>query len=319
MHSTTPVSPPVSLDIRALRRDIVTHITTQRHRFQVNEPDVEDLAQSAMLTAVASLKTYCPERGDFRGWVFGIVHKVLCRHARDVMRYNARFSDAHHDSDAYAAPEPSPEQYVQRHEAQRELIHAAEKLDPKHCTVFTLHAIDDLAHADIGRALGMSETATQKCYQRTRNKLAECIENDLIDMPLVVMGCQDKSFAPRASPWSWVYRGTHYTGQIAALVVIGWLALTVETKGQPTHQELPNIPAKHAVVMVPEDKSPAGFPNETLTPQDKPADKRSSTPAPRIHVVQSTSKTTVGKGPFVPTVPSYNPPASPASYSYLGR
>ncbi|HMY20696.1 MAG TPA: sigma-70 family RNA polymerase sigma factor [Polyangium sp.] len=321
MHPIPPLPLREIPDISRLRCDIVEHITAKRRRFRVRGSDVDDLAQSALEKIHASMHTYQPERGSFRAWAFGIVHHVLCRHARDMQRYQERFSEYCHNVEEKEAPEPSPEECLHWQQARSEISNVADSLESRNWTVFTLHALDDMSHAEIGREVGMSEAASQKCYQRTRDKLADCLDDEmLVVLPLVLVNCYDKRFDQRSPRSSWIHRGTHYTGQIASLTLVGWLALSaMMARKTQLHEEFVQTDPAPIVAMAPQDKPASVTSGEPVSIQDKPVDKHESAPAPRVPPTKRTPRN-IRETPAPKTnVPLYNPPASPASYRQLGR
>jgi hypothetical protein len=116
--------------------------------------------------------------------------------------------------------------------------------------------------------------------------LAQCLDDELvIVVPLVTVDCQDKRANHGASRWSWVYDGGHYTGQIALLVTVGLLALSLKTT---TTNHVPTMENPPMTVMVPQDKPASVMPSETVHLQDKLVDKRESAAASRVPVVRRT-------------------------------
>lgn len=202
------------VDEPIFRDSIAKYVLATCQRWHVRRADVDDVVQEAWATILARRASFCPERGEFEAWARGVALNVIRQHARDAKRYDARFSDDHQNIDEHAAPEPSPERHAQRAEARSSIVEASDCLTEQQAQIVVLHIVDELSHVDISDELGISESASQKCYQRARNHLARCLEGKLLSaMPPNLTSCDEPiSTLENTSPW---FERSHYFTQLA--------------------------------------------------------------------------------------------------------
>lgn len=142
---------------------------------------------------------------------------MICHHVRDKGRYTKRFCEVHPGVNDPVTAEPSPERHLQRKQARCAISNALDRLSGQQAEVLLLHVIADLSHKEIAEKTGMTESAIQKCFQRTRDKLAECISDEhFCAMPPFVTSCDEPPVRQVPSRWpEW----SHYSGQIVAAVM----------------------------------------------------------------------------------------------------
>ena len=211
-------TPALRFEEPSFREGLASYVAATCSRFRVRRADVEDLVQEVLATVVASMNSFRNEKGEFDAWARGVALNVIRRHSRNSKRYAARFCEYRSNVEDCATPEPSPEWCARRTEARGALANAAENLSEQQAQVLVLYVVDDMTHGDIGRELQISESASQKCYQRARNHLAQCLEMDLLSvMPPFLTSCDEPvSFNKADSRWS---EWSHYAAQFAAVTV----------------------------------------------------------------------------------------------------
>jgi len=186
-------------------------------RWRIPRGEVDDVVQEVWTEILASLASFRPD-GDFSNWTRGIAWKVIRKHVRKSQQYAKRFSEYHANIDEHPAPDPSPERYVQREQARCLISIAAQGVSSRQMAVFVLHAIDGMTHVEIADELDVSESTSQKCFQRTRDHLARCLRGKVFSaMPLDVIGCNEP--APSTVGHSRWNERSHYAGQVAAVIL----------------------------------------------------------------------------------------------------
>jgi RNA polymerase sigma-70 factor, ECF subfamily len=153
-----------------------------------HEQDAEDVTQQAFLSALEGLDGY---RGDasFGTWLLRIAtHAALKvirkRKGLDTVSLEEA-TEAGEDYESIPHPEyiadwrQSPEQLVHKHEIQRLLDEALDKLDEKHRLVFLLRDVEGLSVKETAEALGLSEANTKVRLLRARLQLREQLTRTL--------------------------------------------------------------------------------------------------------------------------------------------
>ncbi len=295
---------------------IKSHVKQMCHQWGISGPDVDDLAQESLAEIVASVRTFRPDKGDFETWARGVARNVIRRYLRDMKRYLERFSSSHDDIDDHAMPQLSPERCAQRAQARCAILNAAENAKSQHMQVVALHVIDEMPHKDIGRELEMSESKSQKCFQRGLDHFARCLANsDLLSvMPPSVTGCDDEpfSFADTTSRW---FERSHYTGQIVA-GVLAFLTLV------PIGAKLPHEETRSAknLAMYRSDKQ-SGVHDEPDIHPVAPAVKPEPASLPSVRVVPTPTRVE-DKPTYVPVLtplPPFKPTERTSAHRPRGR
>jgi RNA polymerase sigma factor (sigma-70 family) len=199
---------------------------------------VDDVVQEVLTEIHASQASFQPGRGDLVQWTRGIAWKVIRRHVQDAEQVTKRFVEDHASIDQHPAPDPSPERCVQLQQARSAISTALKDLSPLHFEVFVLHVVDDLSHAEISERLQLSPANAQKCFQRARDHLAECLGDEhRVVMPPNLAACEESISTPkRRSRWS---ERSHYIVQVATLVMAVSVAFSMKwsTQSPPALEE----------------------------------------------------------------------------------
>jgi len=149
---------------RALRRVVGSYLPPG--------PERDDLAQEVMVAVLQALPRF---RGEslLRTYVLRVAHNVSLRFL-SRRRARARRQD---DTDAGELPGrlASPEEALVRQQRQERLLTAVRRLPLSQRQVLTL-ALEELPHAEIARALGISENAVNTRLHRARVQLRKYLE-----------------------------------------------------------------------------------------------------------------------------------------------
>lgn len=134
--------------------------------------DAEDVAQDALLAALSRIDA-CREPDRFGAWLVQIARN-RARNARDRRRH----ADVPRDEPgelAQPATEPDQERAVTR----RSLTAALGALSPVQREVVLLHDLDGWSHAEIARALAVTEEASRQHLSRARRALRDRLRSIL--------------------------------------------------------------------------------------------------------------------------------------------
>ena len=300
----------------AFRDDIVNYVTNLCRRYRIKRPDVDDLVQEVLIAIMASVAKYQPEKGAFDKWARGIARNIIYRYLRDKTRYAAMFCEVHPNVDEYAAPELSPESSMQETQARCRLSSAANNLTEKQATILMLHVVDDMSHKDIATELKTTEEASQKCYQRARNRMAQCIaEEARCVMPTIETSCSDVSVPNgTASQWFDPSKWSHYSGQIAAAIIAFLMFVPSNREVQPRASITGELPTGHGHAMYEHDKQIAPL-DKLVEYRAVPMAKPEPASMPSVRAMPA-PKTFVGKPtPVKPLpLPPYKQPVTPTKH-----
>ena len=175
-------APALRVHELTFRDGIAAFVRIKCRKLRVRRVFVEDLIQESLAEIVSSIASFRIEKGGFDKWGRGVALNVIRRHIRDAKRYAERFSEYHPNVDEHPAPAPSPERCVLQTQARCRLSSAAQDLTDQQAQILLLHVVDDLSHKEIGSELEITEEASQKCYQRARNRMVQCIADELLSV-----------------------------------------------------------------------------------------------------------------------------------------
>lgn len=216
---------------------ITSYVVTTCRTYRVRNADVFDVVQESLTKIFANVGSFRPEKGStFDAWARGVALNVVRRHARQAKRYGTRFSEYHPNIYEYATHAPSPEQCAQLKEARCAISNAMENLTAQQASAVFFFDIEEMSHMEIGNDLGISEAASHKCHKRGRDKLAQCLDRELLSvMPPFLTCCNDSvSFNAEDSRWP---ETSHYIGQATAAIMavfFAFLQLLPQMMHEPT-------------------------------------------------------------------------------------
>ena len=132
-----------------------------------HDRDPEDIAQDALLKAIAGLDRFDPARGSMEGWLWRIVANT----AKDAMR-RARLRALL--AERLARSEPAvvnlEDVAVARLEA-GELLDALARLSPRDRQLLGLRFVADLDTASVGAIVGLSAESARRAIGRALDRL----------------------------------------------------------------------------------------------------------------------------------------------------
>jgi RNA polymerase sigma-70 factor, ECF subfamily len=160
------------------------------YRMLRQQQDAEDVTQQSFVSALEHLDGFRGE-ANFATWLLRIATYAALKVIRKRQGLPTVSLDAATEpSDSFEnVPHPefiadwrySPEQLAQRHEVQRLLDEALERLDDKHRFVFLLRDVEGLSIKETADALGLSEANTKVRLLRARLQLREYLTRTLGD------------------------------------------------------------------------------------------------------------------------------------------
>ncbi|HRI71143.1 MAG TPA: sigma-70 family RNA polymerase sigma factor, partial [Polyangium sp.] len=202
-------APALRLQEPTFRDGIAKYVARTCRVYGIPDQDVEDLTQETLTNIVKRIGSFRPEDGEFDQWAKGVAVNVIRNYWRELKRYLNRFSGYYPNVDDYAASDPSPERCARRNQARCAIKNAAQGISSRQAQVLVLHAVHDMSHGEIGGELCISESMSQKDYQRALDHLALCIAGKTFAaMPPSLTGC-DEPISPNANESRWHERA-HY-------------------------------------------------------------------------------------------------------------
>lgn len=300
----TALAPLELVERPAFRTVIVPYVAYACRQGRVKRADFDDIVQQIWFEVAMSIPSFQPEKGTFDNWVRCIALNVIRHHVRGKKRYDKRFCEYLPSVKEHPALDPSPERCLQRKQARFALSNLLDGLPEQQANVLLLHAVEDLSHGEIGEAVGISESASQKCFQRTRDKMAECLSTELLSaMPPFVTGCDE----PTSHDFRW-HEWSHYSGQIL-VAVLAFLSF-IPSNRVPHSRALPmdeitTIVTSKTNAMSQRDK-PSDVPDEPSVLSDTACGKPAPASLPSVPVVAtptSVSDKPTYVDPFAPLPP----------------
>ncbi|NND04617.1 MAG: sigma-70 family RNA polymerase sigma factor [Acidimicrobiia bacterium] len=140
-----------------------------------------DLTSETFAVALASLRSYRPDRGPVEAWLFGIARNLLRRYERwrsidsRARRRLGLQAKAVLDSESEAAIE----QLVDLQAISGLLADAIDRLSPKLAMALELRVMGGLSFPDVARRLGCTESAARARVSRALRRLETELEGKL--------------------------------------------------------------------------------------------------------------------------------------------
>jgi RNA polymerase sigma factor (sigma-70 family) len=131
--------------------------------------DATDLAQKTFLGCLESVDRYHNQQ-NFRGWLFAIAYRQLCKHYRsrasDMARFDFQTVTAH-DLD------PTPTSIIARSQDEQLLLEALRKIPVDMQVALELHYWEQMSDAEIATALDLPLGTVKSRIRRARLALTE--------------------------------------------------------------------------------------------------------------------------------------------------
>jgi RNA polymerase sigma-70 factor (ECF subfamily) len=145
-----------------------------------NPTDAEDVAQEAMLKALANIRQFRAE-ARFSTWLIQItVNEALMRRRKDRTRMTEGIED-HRDEEGEYTPRDFadwreiPSEALERKEVRQKLAEALASLDRKYREVFVLRDMEQLNIQETAEALGISVASVKTRLLRARLMLRDLL------------------------------------------------------------------------------------------------------------------------------------------------
>lgn len=145
-----------------------------------NESDAEDVAQEAMLKALAHIRQFRAE-ARFSTWLIQItVNEALMRRRRERAGLiesieERRDEDSEYTPRDFADWREIPSEALERKEVRKKLADALASLDPKYREVFVLRDVEQLNIQETADALGISIASVKTRLMRARLMLRDLL------------------------------------------------------------------------------------------------------------------------------------------------
>ncbi len=136
--------------------------------------DAEDLTSESFVRALAAWRRYDPRRGSVRVWLLGIARHVVA----DWWRRQAVESRAEQVPDAAIAGRAEPEAEALAALAMHEVRGHLANLTDKERDAVALRFGAGLKAAEVGTALGVSETAARMLVHRALSRLRSVVTHE---------------------------------------------------------------------------------------------------------------------------------------------
>ncbi len=229
---SAPADPPIEELLRHAR-----WIEELAHRL-VRDPAVaDDLAQSAWVLALRD-----PERprANVRGWFARVLRNLAReRHRREVQRAPVERRGAR------AEELPSPDELLERAEAERALVDAVTRLDEPHRTTLLLRYFEGLLPAEIARREGVTTASVEhrltRAHARLRERLGEREERGWLALLAPIVAQRPSFVVP--SPEVVVMKVLSIAVVACALVAVGVFLFL-----RSAREDAPPLVADHGAV-----------------------------------------------------------------------
>ncbi len=137
----------------------------------------EELHQEAWLTAMSAIDQFAPERGEFRGWLFGIAKRRVAMHFRkvNVRSETELFEEA--DGASSTSDDLLPDDVIEEVERADAVRAALSELDEPARDVLVNKYVDSMSVAEIADRVGKSPKAVESMLTRARSRLRSLLRS----------------------------------------------------------------------------------------------------------------------------------------------
>jgi len=150
------------------------HVFRVAYRMTGNEQDAEDVVQETFLRAFRRFGGF-----DSRASVSSWLHKIASNYAIDLLRRRKRWRSTDLDQLEHTAPltgsEPEPDRRAFSAEVRDAVQAGLEGLTPRERVAFTLRHHEGMSIREIGRVLGLRESATKNHIFRAVRKMRRAL------------------------------------------------------------------------------------------------------------------------------------------------
>lgn len=173
-----------------------------------NEPDAEDVTQTALIKAFKKLSQFRLD-SQFRTWVTSIVinEALMCLRANRRVKQESLDRDQREDgSSSIDIPDPreNPSQVLERKQLRGAILKAVSLLPSLLRSVFILRDLRLLSISDTARTLGITETCVKTRLRRARLQLQHALAHF---RGVQARGKHDRESTTNSVRWSWSSAG----------------------------------------------------------------------------------------------------------------
>lgn len=137
----------------------------------------EELHQEAWLTAMSAIDQFAPERGEFRGWLFGIAKRRVAMHFRRVNGRSEIQLYEETDEASAAGDDLLPDDVIEEVERADAVRAALLELDETSRNALVNKYVDSMSVAEIAERIGKSPKAVESMLTRTRSRLRRLLRS----------------------------------------------------------------------------------------------------------------------------------------------
>lgn len=137
----------------------------------------EELHQEAWLTAMSAIDQFAPDRGEFRGWLFGIAKRRVAMHFRKANGRSEKQLYVETDEASAAGNALLPDDVIEEVERADAVRAALAELDESARDVLVNKYVDSMSVAEIADRVGKSPKAVESMLTRARSRLRSLLRS----------------------------------------------------------------------------------------------------------------------------------------------
>ncbi len=137
----------------------------------------EELHQEAWMTALSAIDQFAPERGEFRGWLFGIAKRRVAMHFRKVSSRSEHKLFEETDQESASNDDLLPADVIEEVERAAAVRAALSELDETARDVLVNKYVDSMSVAEIANRVGKSPKAVESMLTRARTRLRRLLRS----------------------------------------------------------------------------------------------------------------------------------------------
>ena len=137
----------------------------------------EELHQEAWLTAMSAIDQFAPERGEFRGWLFGIAKRRVAMHFRRASGRSEHELFEETDQVSASSDDLLPSDVIEKVERADAVFAALSELDETARDVLVNKYVDSMSVAEIAERIGKSPKAVESMLTRARTRLRSLLRS----------------------------------------------------------------------------------------------------------------------------------------------
>lgn len=137
----------------------------------------EELHQEAWLTAMSAIDQFAADRGEFRGWLFGIAKRRVAMHFRKANGRSEKQLYEETDEASTTGNDLLPHDVIEEVERTDAVRAALAELDESARDVLVNKYVDSMSVAEIADRVGKSPKAVESMLTRARSRLRSLLRS----------------------------------------------------------------------------------------------------------------------------------------------